>query len=312
MYKLTKKQCAKVADKAARGLFEYCRKYGIHFVVTGSSGGLDSAVTLKLAERACQLAKAAKYRLYSVGLIMPCESTLDAERLGRIAIKDAHAFEIKIDLNNIFSCAVEFNFFLIPDLNYGIEFLRKKTGIKCREDERRQLFRVARGNIKARLRMTFGTYHVARMLNGIVLSTDNLSEYWMAFWTLHGDVGDFGMIQNVMKGLELYDIARCLGVNEEILGARPDDGLGVGGGDEDQLGAPYSVIDEVMLAMQRNGFNPDGPMDQMNDLPAVCGVDQKIVKKLARRCLAGAYKRKGPIALSRRELGLPEIGAIKL
>jgi NH3-dependent NAD+ synthetase len=72
------------------------------------------------------------------------------------------------------------------------------------------------------MRMAFGTYHIARMMKGMVLSTDNLSEYWMAFWTLHGDVGDFGMIQMMLKGLELYDLARYLGVPSEIIAARPE------------------------------------------------------------------------------------------
>ena len=94
-------------------------------------------------------------------------------------------------------------------------------------------FKIRMGNIKARLRMIY-LYNLASKSNGLVLSTDNFTEYMLGFWTLHGDVGDFGIIQKVLKGLELYDIARYLDVPQEIIDAKPDDGLGIAGGDEDR------------------------------------------------------------------------------
>ena len=57
-------------------------------------------------------------------------------------------------------------------------------------------YRIRKGNIKARIRMMY-LYNVAQINKGLVLSTDNYTEYLLGFWTLHGDVGDFGMIQNL-------------------------------------------------------------------------------------------------------------------
>lgn len=306
-YKLSHGQIREVAKRASTALYDYCRNAKIHYVVTGSSGGLDSAVTLGLAERACQLAAASSYRLTSVGLILPCHSKPDAERLGRQAVEKFHAKEIRIDLSQAYEYLSEKYF---AGTNAAVRKIISETGGESELSEWGWSEKIASGNIKSRLRMLCGTYHVARMLKGIVLSTDNLSEYWMAFWTLHGDVGDFGMIQNIMKGLEMYDIARFLGVPEEIIAARPDDGLGIASGDEDQLGASYPLLDSIMIRLTQAGFSPDGSLEQLRNLPELAGIDKEVARKLASRAICGSYKRIGARNLSRKELGLLEIAEI--
>jgi len=146
------------------------------------------------------------------------------------------------------------------------------------------------------------------MFKGMVLSTDNLSEYWMAFWTICGDVGDFNVIQNIMKGMELYDIALYLGVPEKIIQAKPSDGLKVAGTAEDQLGADYRKIDTIMVGLIQQGFDPDGSFAQLDNLPDLDGVAQRIAIK----SLKGAYKRRGTFIVPREELGLPAIKDIQL
>lgn len=308
-YKLTQLQIENTVFRAAKALKDYCVLNDVHYVVTGSSGGLDSAVTLALAERASVLAATENFSLTSVGLIMPCHSKPDAEILGREAIQKFGAKEIRIDLSGVFD-------FAMPNLVSGVDAQIKKvleeTGGAKPLSEWGWSEKIAQGNIRSRLRMIFGTYHVARMMTrAIVLSTDNLSEYWMAFWTINGDVGDFGMIQHMMKGLELYDIARYLGVPEGILAAKPDDGLGISGGDEDQLGAVYPVLDRTMVHLIQNGFNPDGHLAQLDSLPECPHAPAETVVKLARRCVLGAHKRRGTTTLSRAELGLPALAEIK-
>jgi NAD+ synthase len=309
-YKLTQFQIENTVFRAAKALKDYCVQNDVHYVITGSSGGLDSAVTLALAERAVKLAATDGFKLTSVGLIMPCHSKPDAEILGREAIQKFGAKEIRIDLSDVFD-------FAMPNLVAGVDVQIKKileeTGGTKPLSEWDWSQKIAQGNIRSRFRMVFGTYHVARMMTrAIVLSTDNLSEYWMAFLTINGDVGDFGMIQHMMKGLELYDIARYLRVPDGILAAKPDDGLGISGGDEDQLGAMYPVLDRTMVHLIQNGFNPDGHISELDALPACPHAPSETVAKLARRCVLGAHKRRGAIALSRAELGLPPLKEIKL
>lgn len=310
MYTLTQDQIRTVVEQGATRLYNYCRENGIHFLVTGSSGGLDSAVTLGFVEQACLLAAADGYVLQSVGITMPINSKPDAERLGRQAIERFNAIDMSNDLTGVFEY-IKLN--KMEALAQRVWTIRNQAGLTPTAEQWDWDQRIAQGNIKARLRMMLGTYHIARLLgSGMVMSTDNLSEFWMAFWTLHGDVGDYGVIQQVLKGLELYDIARYLGVPEEIVAAKPDDGLAIAGGDADQLGAEYPVIDRIMIQLIQQGFDPDGSRDQLVDLPSLEGYDDELVQSLARRALNGEFKRSGARMLTREQLGLPPISEITL
>lgn len=309
-YRLSTEQITRVVENGARALSDYCQKSNIHYVVVGSSGGLDSAVTLGFAERASQMAFSHGFKLTLVGLIMPCESKPWAEKLGREAIQRFNAKEIRINLTDFLHFATAPGE-LVSRVDKQVKRILEETGSVAALSEWDKSKKVAQGNIRARLRMMFGVYHVARMMKGMVLSTDNLSEFWMAFWTICGDVGDFGIIQQILKGLELYDIARYLGVPKRIIEARPDDGLEVSdGGDEGQLGASYPVLDRVMIQLIQKGFDPDGSLKQIQNLPEVSGAPSHVVRALATRSLLGAYKRKGTIVLSRKELGLLPIREI--
>ena len=254
-YKLTPEKCEEVGEKAARQLYEYCWKNKLHFVVYGSSGGKDSALTAAYAGRAEKMAAADGYLLKAVGITIPIDSDPKAERLGREVIETFGADHIHQDMTNLFNLATGrfdwntvFDGISIDSKDMGeiihridanvvsnvdrqvMQILKKYN--RYNETKWSYAARVAQGNIKARMRMAFAVYHIARMLNGeaLVLSTDNLSEYFMSFWTLHGDVGDFSMIQFVWKGLEIIDLCRHEGVPQEVIDDMPDDGNKVAGG----------------------------------------------------------------------------------
>lgn len=306
-YRLSEDQIRKVINRGSVFLCEYCQENNIHYIVTGSSGGLDSAVTLGFAQRACQIAKEKGFNLTSVALIMPCESEPKDAVLGRKAAEKFGAEIVEIDLTAFFD-------FLHPELGLldgQIIDILKRSGGEFAIKQWPWSKRVAQGNIKARLRM-IAAYHTARLLKGMVLSTDNLSEHWMAFWTICGDVGDFNVIQNIMKGLELYDIARCLEVPEEILSSKPGDGLKVAGSAADQLGAEYPAVDKIMVSLIQNGFQPNGSMEQLEALREIPGFEDELVARIARRCLEGSYKRLGTMTLSREALNLPRLEKIVL
>ncbi|MFC1598621.1 NAD(+) synthase [Patescibacteria group bacterium] len=307
-YGLTKEQCSTVAQNASQLLYEYCRQYNIHHVVVGISGGLDSAVTLALASNAQKIATAYAYKLEPVAIMMPCQSSGKSISLARAVIDKLDVYHMLIDLTETFAFMQEKQ---LDPINKQIFEQLTKVGPEVKQDDFEYAQKIAQGNVKARLRM-ITVYHVARMLNGLVLSTDNLSELWMGFWTICGDVGDYGMIQNVLKGTELYDLARYLGVPKEIIDAKPDDGLGVAGGDADQLGATYPVIDEIMLRQIHNGLNPDGGLGQLKSLITIPGVDFDTVTSITKRALQNAFKRRGTLNLSREQLGLPPLEQIKL
>ena len=173
--------------------------------------------------------------------------------------------------------------------------------------------RVQNGNIKARTRMII-LYDAAAANNGIVLSTDNLTEFMMGFWTLHGDVGDYGMIQQLWKS-EVYNLASYLTqVSDEKSGiqgqmaiqstidAKPTDGNGISDSDLDQLlpawkwgyREGYQEIDKVIKSYicacnMKNSLD----FNHLSDLK-----EHPVVQ----RYLNTEYKRNNPYNISREDL----------
>ena len=161
--------------------------------------------------------------------------------------------------------------------------------------------KVLEGNMKARLRM-ITLYDLARKTNGMVLSTDNLSEFQMGFWTICGDVGDFGPIQNVGKGFELPAIAEALGVRNDIITQPPSDGLMVTeeNTDEAQLGANYKEIDTIMNIYL--GDNASLKI-KMCSLITTDPEGAKKVSNVVSRYESLRYKRNGTVNLTREQIG---------
>ncbi len=300
MYKLNNTQIETFVTKSSFALYDYCRKNNIHYTVTGVSGGLDSAVTLALAEAARTLAKKDGYKLNNIALLLPCITDKTHMIRAKEVIDKCNAEMIEINLDDIFYKIQS----SLQNTNALIEKILKKTDgeIFTKKD-----LLISEGNIKARLRMMLGTYHIARLVSGIVLSTDNYSEYLMGFWTICGDVGDFGMLQNIYKGLELYDIARYLKIPESIIDATPDDGLGITeGGDESQIGVDYRTLDILMVKYMNEGKK------SMLKYATNRNISTAKIDSILKRHQDTAYKRIGPINLKREELGLPELCLRKL
>ena len=167
---------------------------------------------------------------------------------------------------------------------------------------------ILQGNIKARLRM-MTLYDLARKTNGMVLSTDNLSEYMAGFWTINGDVGDWGIIQNIWKGLELQQIARFLGVREDIIMQKPSDGLNVTHDDTDeaQLGMTYPEFDTIIGCYFKMFDFDEGTNEELYDdifhiLIEDNGEDGQKVRGAIKRYKNTQFKRTGTINLTREEL----------
>ena len=123
------------------------------------------------------------------------------------------------------------------------------------------------GNIKARLRMIY-LYNLAAIHEGMVMSTDNYTEFLLGFWTLHGDVGDFGMIQNLWKTEVFmmldYLIDNCIETGNTYLAsaltacrtAVPTDGLGITSSDLDQFEDvnSYEEVDKIFEEILTLGY----------------------------------------------------------
>jgi len=229
-----------IYKSATKCLLSYLTKHEkLKSLIIGISGGIDSAIITAIA-------RAAINRIPSIKLIgrsLPMEPSKDDEvqRSINIGSKLCDDFKV-IDLENAYQRLI---------MNLEIPKSTKKLTFEEK---------VRMGNIRARIRM-IQLYHLAHEYKGMVLSTDNLTEYYLGFWTLHGDVGDFGMIQNLWK-TEVYGLSRYISnkyildnnrsdISEAInfcIEAEPTDGLGITESDLIQIGAnSYYEVDKILI-----------------------------------------------------------------
>ena len=193
---------------------------------------------------------------------------------------------------------------------------------------------IANGNLQARCRMMY-LYDIASRHKGLVMSTDNQTEYQLGFWTIHGDVGDFDPIQDLWK-TEVYELAKWISNRykniehhhtimtgagsksdaiELSIALTPTDGLGISNSDLEQIGAKdYDTVDDILSRFIpfenfRKSYDSAGqimhPHDEMaesdcwSQLCARHGED--VVNKVWGRHLASEFKRKkAPIYISRK------------
>ena len=307
-YKLTVEKAHEAIKNIRRIIQQYFRENGLSYAIFGKSEGLDSSVIAGLLSNL--------EGVKPIGVIMPCESDPEVEQIAKLVLQHFQIPFIRVELTH------EFHF--LTGRLYSTDGVHGQlAGIFKHYDDSNlsknmpHLKPRATGNIKARLRM-ITLYHIAQLSNGIVISTDNLSELWMGFWTLNGDVGDLAPIQHIWKGLEEYSIAEALGVPEESINAVPTDGLDVipGGSDEDQLGLPYPDLDRVIISLLQN--KPDGSGDWKGDevdslsnrLSDQLGYPPPKITHVADQMINTHYKRNWPRVVTRSEIGLPNIKKI--
>ena len=115
-------------------------------------------------------------------------------------------------------------------------------------DEKKQL---AFANTRSRLRMVNLYFH-STSNNYIVAGTGNKVEDFVGFYTKYGDGGvDISPIADLMKS-EVRSLAKFLKINNEIILAKPTDGLWDDTRtDEEQIGANYDELEWAMNEIER-------------------------------------------------------------
>ena len=116
--------------------------------------------------------------------------------------------------------------------------------------------RVAAGNVRVRARAVLN-YFVANHENGFVLGTGNHSEALVGYFTKYGDGAvDCLPIGRLYKG-QVRQLARHLGVPEDLVTKTPSAGMWTGQTDEEELGMDYDTLDAI-LALTVDGGVPKG------------------------------------------------------
>ncbi|MCK4588826.1 MAG: NAD+ synthase [Nanoarchaeota archaeon] len=205
---------------------EFFIRSGCFKAVIGLSGGLDSAVVLKILVGALGAENV-------FALIMP-ETGLSEHT------DDAVSFAMSLGVKNQ---VVEINKYIdcFKDLNWDVSEL-------------------ASINTKARVRMVL-LYNFSNSHNALVVGTSNKSELLLGYGTKYGDMGcDVFVIGDLYK-TEVYELAKELGIPTRFIERKPTAELYSGQTDEKELGASYASIDEILkviIAKQDlSGFNTD-------------------------------------------------------
>ncbi len=120
----------------------------------------------------------------------------------------------------------------------------------------------ARMNLPPRLRMST-LYCVSQCCNGRVANTCNLSEDWIGYSTRYGDsVGDFSPLSHFTVQ-EVKEMARLIGVPEELIEKKPSDGL-CGKTDEDNLGFTYATLDRYIRTGRIDSAEDKAKIDRLH------------------------------------------------
>ena len=223
----------KVFNNLVNGIIKYLTNNHIKAMVIGMSGGIDSTVVAALCKEVYNRTNG-EFEL--IGVSMPCSTN-------------------KVDENDAATAAgMEFcTTFKVVNLQPTFEAVEEC----CNLASKIASTPVSQGNIKARLRM-ITLYDIASKVGGIVMDTDNLTEHFLGFWTIHGDDGDFNPIGGLWKH-EVYGLAKWMKENvykdskalEASIALMPTDGNGVKeGGDLAQIapGKTYDDVDEILHA----------------------------------------------------------------
>ena len=111
-------------------------------------------------------------------------------------------------------------------------------------------------NTRSRLRMVT-LYYFSALNNFIVAGTGNkVEDFGIGFYTKYGDGGvDISPIADLLKS-EVFSLAKYHNIIDEIIEARPTDGLwNDNRSDEEQIGATYNELEKAMLNESKSESN---------------------------------------------------------
>src|SRR6185503_11302761 len=237
---------------------DYFFKMGFSKAIIGSSGGVDSAVTLALA---CEALGKENVR----AVLMPSQystshSVSDAEKLS-------------ITLGNPYD--------IIPIKNIYDSFLETLKPIF-----RDMPFNIAEENIQSRIRGNL-LMALANKFGYILLNTSNKSELATGYGTLYGDMaGGLGVLGDCYK-TQVYELAKFINNDEEIIPSNiikkaPSAELRHEQKDSDSL-PEYDILDKILYQYIEKVKGP-------NEIKAQ-GFDAALVDRILSMVNKNEYKR---------------------
>ncbi|MCB0805939.1 MAG: NAD+ synthase [Bacteroidales bacterium] len=247
-----------IHDALVMGIRNYFTKLGLSKAIIGLSGGIDSAVTAVLAERAL-----GKENVY--GVMLPSEFSSDHSVSDAVAL--ARNLGIKHDIIPIEEGTKTVNHTLKPQFD-GTSF------------------GIAEENIQARMRGLI-LMALANKFNYILLNTSNKSEAAVGYGTLYGDMnGGLSVLGDVYK-TDVFLMARYINKDEEVIPENsiikpPSAELRPDQKDSDSL-PEYDILDKILYSYIEERQGP-------KEIIAM-GFDKKLVDRVLKMVNTNEYKR---------------------
>lgn len=254
------------------GLRDYARRCGFRQVVVGSSGGIDSALTIALAAEALGPDNV-------VAVTMPSEyssagSVTDSQLL-------CDALGVRLLTHPIRELVDAFK------AQFQASFAAPLAGLPLE-------------NLQARIRGTVLMAH-SNQFGALVLTTGNKSEISVGYCTLYGDTnGGLGLIGDLYK-TEVYGLAEYLNrragrplIPQAILVKEPSAELAFGQKDTDSL-PPYPVLDEILKLLIEGDLLPEAEYRAVRDFVAEyrrSADGEAVFQRIGRLVERNEYKRR--------------------
>ncbi len=240
------------------GIRDYFTKMNFKQAILGSSGGIDSAVTLALACEAL-----GKENVRAILMPSPYSTSHSVDDAVNLSKKLQNPYDI-IRINQVYESLLDTLKPIFNDLPFSLaeENLQSRT----------------RGNLLMAIANKFGY---------ILLNTSNKSELATGYGTLYGDMaGGLGVLGDCYK-MQIYALARYINRNEEIIPENiitkpPSAELRPDQKDIDSL-PDYPVLDQVLYQYIERRQGP-------NEIKAK-GFDPQLVDRVIRLVNTNEYKR---------------------
>ena len=257
-YLTSSENMGQIRSALVMGIRDYFHKMGFSKAILGSSGGVDSAVTLALACEAL-----GPERVRAVLMPSPFSSQHSVDDAVRLSRNLGNPYDI-IPIGELYEGFLKTLAPLFGDLPFG----------------------VAEENIQSRVRGNL-LMAVANKFGYILLNTSNKSELATGYGTLYGDMaGGLSVLGDVYK-TQVYALARLLNLQGEvipqsILLKAPSAELSPGQKDSDRL-PEYELLDKVLYQYIEKR---QGPQEIVG-----MGMEEALVRRVLGMVDANEYKR---------------------
>ncbi|HDR9106044.1 NAD+ synthase [Paraburkholderia sp. A2RO-4L] len=256
------------------GLRDYARRCGFTQVLVGSSGGIDSALTIALAAEALGPENV-------VAITMP--SVYSSE--GSVSDSEVLCANLGVKLHHVPIRDIVSQF---SDTLFGSTVGERPSGL-------------ALENLQARVRGTLLMTYSNQYRHHLVLTTGNKSEISVGYCTLYGDTnGGLGLIGDLYK-TEVFELSRHINrtagrelIPQAIIDKAPSAELAPDQKDTDSL-PPYEVLDDILKVLIEGTML--SPEEHDRALETCLGLKdseegREVIAKVQRLIARSEYKRR--------------------